>query len=269
MYDGLTGEIYNKFDSQYRYKLKMLFLPHMKLSLNPAPAILLTLIALLVYIAYAPLIVYLSSTSFGTNLFGMIGGDTQVEFSFQFLLIESLAAFLFYHLSNVMVTMWFVFNVPKLGFDRLTWVLLGLVFGAYSLPLFFLMYYLSNGQLSVSQLLLPGVRILLALLIVALIISRLQTPWEVYSMKTFDISKLGSLNIIRSMKRVFLLVIMALTNLVLATSVLRHLKAQNKAPWFWTIATLFLGIVPIFVYVSTSLFSRQNKDSDALVTSSI
>jgi hypothetical protein len=161
--------------------------------------------------------------------------------------------FIFGYLDHIMVAIWLFLNVPHFKEDTLTWVLCGLAFGIFAVPLFvsviiFQRNYGVKFRTSISSLMLALLPYYAAKYFADYFFNHyglgtLPAEWRI------DETASGIMHF-------YFGGVMFIMNVVLAAFILRVLNGKNRS-WIWALSTLVMGAAPVIIKLSLLVYFRK------------
>jgi hypothetical protein len=161
--------------------------------------------------------------------------------------------FVLEYLDHIIVALWLLLNVPRFKEDTLTWLLCGMAFGVFAIPLFVavMLFQRSYGvklRTSFSSLMLILLPYYAALYAGDYIFSHydlVKVPVE------WRIDKVAAANMV-----IYFGGLAFIMNVVLALFLLRLLKGKDRS-WLWGLSTLVLGAGPAIIKLMLLIYFRK------------
>lgn len=221
----------------------------MEIKFNKVFSILLILLLILMYIFPKTLIL---------SYIDFFKVDSKYELSTLDIFITSLISIINFF-PNLVIGLWQFVMAKKLQQDKWTWLLIGLVFGQYSLIFLALLLIVKSIKLKVD--LYKALRPVLILLIISFFLN----PVSGFFSRTYMdkiLNESGAPGFMlqwNSYLSFFIYGIMILLNIILAIRLNKLIgELQIKGKFLWTISTIFLGLFPVILFNELIMTKIEN-----------
>ena len=163
------------------------------------------------------------------------------------------------NLGGLIIGMWMFYNAESLKQDKWTWLLIGLIYGQYSLLLIAIIMFVQNINSRFD--LINSIQKILVLLIITfflnIVAKPLLTPYLTY---VIDTANYGFVIKYTSLLTFISYGLMILMNIILAIKLYNWIKSIDMTKKnIWVIATLFLGLFPVILFNALTI-TKKNKN---------
>ncbi len=186
--------------------------------------------------------------------------DSNYEISVVDIVMTSLTS-IFDYLPNLVIGIWLFTMTLKLQQDRLSWLLIGLAFGEYSV-IFLVILLIVQGtktKVDLNRALKP--------ILILLIISFFLNPASSFISKPYLIRFLSvsEYELLREYDSYLTFInygIVILLNSILASKLFKFIgQLQVKGKFIWAISTVFLGLFPVILFNELILTKMDNNNA--------
>ncbi len=223
----------------------------MKLEINKGIAIAFSCILIIIYICGLPIKIWINNFMNPSNV---------CDSSFIYLFISNIDIILS-NLANIIIGIWMFINSESLKQNKWTWLLLGLVYGEYSLILILILLILENIKIQFD--IFKSIQNVILLLILIYVLKLISQPL-ITGLITRMISPsdylliFKELNFVPSINFGFVF----LLNIIIAIKFYKYIESvyfSSINRLIWIIATLFLGLFPVILFNNLIIMKKENK----------
>jgi len=219
----------------------------MEIRINKGFSITFSIVLVLIILIGFPIVGIITNTIYPENGYSLTLHNT---------LLGNLPNFLTY-LGRIVIGLWFFSRAQEFNLDKWTWLLIGLVFGQYSLVLFGI-NLISQSQVT-SKNLFVSLKPILILLILTCIIPVLSNQLtSLYMIRTENSYFYAFMTNYNTYLTLAIFGIGFIINVIFARmldSWFGEFRIEGKV--IWIIATLFLGILPVILFKEILIMSRN------------
>jgi hypothetical protein len=201
--------------------------------------------------------IYLIGLPLVYTVIHLIGIDPDFNLSLINLFLANLSLTM-NNLGGLIIGMWMFYNAESLKQDKWTWLLIGLIYGQYSLLLIAIIMIMQNINSRLD--LINSIRKILVLLIITFFLNiaakSLLTPYLTYVM---DATNYGFVIKYTSLLTIISYGLMILMNIILAIKLSSWIKSiYMPKRIIWIIATLFLRVFPVILFNVLTITQKEN-----------
>lgn len=197
------------------------------------------------------IIVFVAIIFFGLNIIlpivNLVSPENPYNLTFLDLIIPNLTIVISYS-KGIIIGLWLYVNANEFHQDKLTWLLIGLIFGQYGLILFGMLLIIQNEESNVN--LFNSLKPVLTLLIITFFFNPLTSfLFKPYMTRMYGLTEYAFITEYKTYLVFALYGIMILMNFIFAFKLKKLVITLGmKGKTVWIIATIFLGLFPVILF---------------------
>jgi hypothetical protein len=224
----------------------------MRIRFNKGFSIILSIVIVTIYLFGLHLVV---------TTMDLFQPDKEFDFNWINVFITNLSL-VFSKLDGIIIGLWFLFNSKKFNQDKWTWILIGLVYGQFSLILFGLIIIIQNIKSNINLLksLNPIILLLTVTFLLNMGIKPLTMPY--LTSQIMSVENYGLLQEYSAYLHIATYFILILLNIIFAFRLGKWIKSVDvyrKSVWIF--ATVVFGLFPVIILNEIVLVKRNNKNA--------